>query len=136
VPPSCRLISRVVPVLVPRAGTAAQALSRSCFVPALALWCRARAVLFRAVSVLTHRAWPIWPSIITNQNQMCETTLLPFCLRFDFCAFLTRQPEFGTSVCSTKFSLLFEFLQRFLSSDSRQQAISLIRFEAAYLRSR
>jgi hypothetical protein len=26
--------------------------------------CRARAVLFRAVPVLTHRAWPIWPSII------------------------------------------------------------------------
>jgi hypothetical protein len=63
VPPSCRLISRVVPVLVPRAGPAAQALFRSCLVPALALWCRARAVLFRAVPVLAHRAWPIWPSI-------------------------------------------------------------------------
>jgi hypothetical protein len=63
VPPSCRLISRVVPVLVPRAGPAAQALSRSCLVPALALWCRARAVLFWAVPVLAHRAWPIWPSI-------------------------------------------------------------------------
>jgi hypothetical protein len=25
--------------------------------------CRARAVLFRAVPVLAHRAWPIWPSI-------------------------------------------------------------------------
>jgi hypothetical protein len=45
VPPSCRLISRVVPVLVPWAGPAAQALSRSCLVPALALWCRARSVL-------------------------------------------------------------------------------------------
>jgi hypothetical protein len=64
VPPSCQLISRVVHVLMMRAGPAAQALSRSCLVPALALWCRARAaVLFRAVPVLTHRAWPVWPSI-------------------------------------------------------------------------
>jgi len=44
-PVSCQPISRAVPVLVPRAGPAAQALYRPCLVPALALWCRARAVL-------------------------------------------------------------------------------------------
>jgi hypothetical protein len=59
-PPSRRLISRVVPVLVPRAGPAAQALSRSCLVLALALWCRARAVL-EPCFFGSCPCWPIGP---------------------------------------------------------------------------
>jgi hypothetical protein len=60
---------------VPRAGTSTMV---SC--P-----CRARVVLFRAVPVLAHRAWPIWPSITPH-------TALQFLIT-------ERTPIFFTKYC-------------------------------------
>jgi hypothetical protein len=37
--------------------------------------CRARAVLFRVVPVPAHRAWPIWPSILTAETQPMRPSL-------------------------------------------------------------
>lgn len=60
IPPSCRSISCAVPVLVPWAEPATQALLRPCLVSPLALWCRACAVLGPGLSYLaiyTQTAW-------------------------------------------------------------------------------
>ena len=70
-PVSCQPISRAVLVLVPRAGPAAQALYRPCLVPALTLWCRARAMpgpcFFGSCS-----CWPSGLAHLANYSENLE----------------------------------------------------------------
>lgn len=56
-------LNLAVPVPALRAEPAAQARPLIMPVPALALWIRAWAVLFRVRPARAHHAWPIWPYI-------------------------------------------------------------------------